>query len=324
MSIQTAVPVSTINGPNVSSNPTTFLTLSGAGTVWECLDALGDTASVDCSVVVANVDGGGGYDVTVGLDSLVDPGINTGHTLIFRLKYNSIEPDLQLLINIFLLADPAGVQTIIHISSGQLVFPTASGELDAGGLSSSFVQIEIPLTEIEVIAFRAAGGYANSGFLIQFSAFDLFINTNLLGSFDISYAALEVDGTIPPTPLEIEGTGGLIFGGMGTATDYFVSDGGLIFGGEAELYFDPLEYIGEGGFIFGGSAGIGGNQITGTGGFIFGGGGRDFLIRSPDIGGIYFLDFEAIHDTFYLRDGFQGTEDVKIPDPFIQTAYLGD
>lgn len=43
-----------------------------------------------------------------------------------------------------------------------------------------------------------------------------------------------------------------------------------------------------------------------------------------DISGIYFLDPTATHDTFYIRDGDQGTMDVKIPRPFARTAYLGD
>lgn len=43
-----------------------------------------------------------------------------------------------------------------------------------------------------------------------------------------------------------------------------------------------------------------------------------------DISGIYFLDPTATHDTFYIRDGEQGTIDLKIPRPFARTAYLGD
>jgi hypothetical protein len=322
---QIAVPISVFSGPNVDGSPTTFFNLIGAGTVWECWDALGDTAHVNTSSVI-DAPNTGGYSVTIQLGSLVDPGIDSGHKLRFRLKFTTVDFDLQLIVQAFLLTDIAGAQNIIRLVEGQIASLISSGELGAGGFSSNFVEVEIDLTALEIQTLRSTGGYSDSGFLIQVQQFDLGVGGAVTGSCDISYVALEAPSPGGGTPLVITGSGGFIFGGQGLGTDYFVPDGGFIFGGGGPsiLYFDPLEYTAEGGFIFGGSAGVGGNQIVGTGGFIFGGGGREFMILSPDIGGIYFLDFLATHDTFYLRDGFQGTEDVKIPDPFIKTAYLGD
>jgi len=261
------------------------------------------------------------YLLTTKLEPLTDPGVDTDHVLKITLTlrdFGAVPRDAVL--NIDFNAPAVSPTFIIHRDTTLIAANSWSGDFYTGPDLTSFTIIEIPLTEAEVIDFRAAGGYNDCG--VKISLFALGAG-DIVGN-DYDFIELVCPSSGGGAPLVITGSGGFIFGGQGLGLDYFVPDGGFIFGGEALLQLNPFEYTAEGGFIFGGSAGIGGNQITGTGGFIFGGGGRDFMILSPDIGGIYFLDFLATHDTFYLRDGFQGTEDVKIPDPFIQTAYLGD
>jgi len=262
--------------------------------------------------------------INIGLETLSDPGVNSDHVLHITVNtlrdFGFIPRDVILNVDLCAPANPANA--IVHWDTTLIAANSWSGSFYTGPDITSPLVIDLPLLDAEVDTFRAASGYTDFG---------VFISIFALGAGDLIQAEFDfIEFTCPASgggvPLVITGSGGFIFGGQGLGLDYFVPDGGFIFGGggNSVLYFDPLEYTAEGGFIFGGSAGIGGNQITGTGGFILGGGGRDFMILSPDIGGIYFLDFLATHDTFYLRDGFQGTEDVKIPDPFIQTAYLGD
>jgi len=297
-----------------------ILSQSGAGDWWDCINALGDTAFINSSFIEPNPGDSCAWTYGAILDTAGDPGVDTGFVARLRLKFSSdVVTDGDVFITIQLYAgDIDDFSNAITFWTGE-TSPVPVGVL-APAVGTTFVEIEIPLTEVQVQNFRAKGGFSDASVIIhcEFSSLNLNID-----NFDISYFALEIPDS-SSSSLEIIGSGGFIFGGQGLGLDYFVPQGGFKFGGDAELYFDPLEIEGTGGFIFSGSAGLGGNQITGTGGFIFSGGGRDFLILSPDIGGIYFLDFDAHHDTFYLRDGFQGTEDVKIPDPFIQTAYLGD
>lgn len=322
---QSSVPVSNLSGPNDGPGPpeATF-SIVGAAEAWQAASTpgIGSFVNFDAStnnVLVLDPN----LDVSFNMDSLIDPGINTGHVLNITLRYRLFS-GVAFVGKVSVWLEAA---SFFRLWEG--VFTEAGIIVDTGELSPcngpTFVVLPLTLTSLEVDDFRAAGGYSSFS-----TGYSILCNTAQPTDFpyvstaDLAFIELEVPTPSGEVPYDITGSGGFIFGGQGLGTDYFVPAGGFEFGGEAIIGFDPLELTPEGGFIFGGSAGIGGNQIVGTGGFIFGGGGRDFLIRSPDIGGIYFLDPLATHDTFYLRDGDQGTEDVKIPDPFWQTAFLGD
>lgn len=65
--------------------------------------------------------------------------------------------------------------------------------------------------------------------------------------------------------------------------------------------------------------------VVGSGGIVVGGD-ETPIVLSADVSGIYTLVKNKTDDTLYNRRGFSvfvGTEDVKIPDPFIKTAFIG-
>jgi hypothetical protein len=50
-------------------------------------------------------------------------------------------------------------------------------------------------------------------------------------------------------------------------------------------------------------------------------------VLSADVSGIYTLVKDKTDDTLYKRIGFSvfiGTEDFKIPDPFVKTGFVGN
>ena len=98
----------------------------------------------------------------------------------------------------------------------------------------------------------------------------------------------------PPPPLEIVGSGGV---------EVIDSDGAVL-----ESSGFPTTVL----------------IIEGSGGIIVGGAANEVL--SADISGIYTLVRNKTNDTLYQRSGFSvfvGTEDVKIPNPFVVTAFIG-
>ena len=99
-----------------------------------------------------------------------------------------------------------------------------------------------------------------------------------------------------------------------TKIELIIADGGVL---------PDIEITGDGGVE------VNGTQLSwdiiGEGGVEVGGGivGTNNLVLSVDASGIYTLIKDKSDDTLYQRDSSDETIDVKIPDPFVKTGYLG-
>jgi len=82
-----------------------------------------------------------------------------------------------------------------------------------------------------------------------------------------------------------------------------------------------IEVIGSGGVEVNSFAATFDNMITGSGGVEVNG--AAVLVLSVNASGIYTLIPNKTDDTLYQRASSEDTIDVKIPNPFVKTAYLG-
>jgi len=248
-----------------------------------------------------------------GLQTVVDPGVDTGFT--FRVVARYVTDPGDSAINSFSaqLESPLGTGAVL----GNLNNPTFE--------SATFVTLSIPVDIADVQTWRADGGFGPP--VIGVSG--LFLNQILFGLLagapntilDISYIELEYPSAGPAPDLEITSDAGLVFGG-GLGDAELVSDAGLIFDFSASL-IEFNEYISDAGFIFGGGGLASGLAFTSDVGLVF-----DFSIIDPviskDPSGIYTFVTGQHFDRILSRNtAANETLDVEIPEPFGKTGYYG-
>lgn len=263
------------------------------------------------------------YILTTQLDTLIDPGINTGHSLKLTIKLRDFGNVQNTLLSIKLQA-PAVSPTFELLWETQLIgISTWDGTLYSGPDLVAFTVIELPLSEAEVINFRANGGYTNCGVFIRLDSAivgpppDL----SLVGN---DYDFIELVCPTPVTPivpvLELTQSGGIELSGGGQSE--ILQSGGYELDGGGLVYTN--EFTQEGGIELGGGGVLGSNEIVQSGGYELSGGGRDGYFIAPEISGIYVLVPNKRDDTWYDRTSVipAATIDVKIPDPFVSLAFL--
>lgn len=121
-----------------------------------------------------------------GMQNLVDPLVNTDHTLTIVARWNE-------------LTNPQATDFTFSLYTGKpapnvISFITSVSLLSAGP-SSSFSTITYTLSEAEVIAFRADSGYSGFTVVIRNEQNDTLASSNLI--FDVSYVSLTVPGGEP-------------------------------------------------------------------------------------------------------------------------------
>lgn len=125
---------------------------------------------------------------------------------------------------------------------------------------------------------------------------------------------------ISPILYDINFTGGS--GGIVNTNDPTRNDGSSGAWTDWETWDGDSENWGEWGGS--GNDGISGGSGSGSGGGGIDLGGAATIVFSINPSGIYTITPGKLHDTLYERLGETTTINVKIPDPFIKTAFLGD
>jgi len=268
-----------------------------------------------------------------GMQTVNDPGVNTGYTLRIIARWNGVETPFDWSTP---ASNPDQMEFYIALGPGADLFsnpatlivqigPQWGGQnlIDAGEIpspSASFIEIIRPLTEAEVIDFRTNGGFDQFWVLIWQDVFSGGATGpfNPGNTFDVAFIQLEVPDAGPTPDIEITGDGGFIFGG----SNYFevLSDAGLIFDFSSPINFN--HFLSDAGLIFGGGGLAFGNAIVSDAGLIFGGGG--LIVLSADSSGIYTFVIGQHFDRILNRNTADNeTVDVEIPSPFGKTGYFG-
>lgn len=238
------------------------------------------------------------------LQSLNDPLVDTGHTLRYLIRKRGIEPtDVPFLMYLALYTTTDTDAPVIFDDITSLI------------PQDTFALIERPLTILEVQDFRSKNGYDSPVLVLVYQAGNNTFGPPIDFEVDTAFFQLEVPGAGPAADIEITGSGGIELSG-GIFSDV-IGEGGIELGGEAVLVFNQI--TGTGGIEVGGDAIIFANAIEGTGGIQVGG--SAVLVLSADISGIYALTPGFRHDVLY--DGVNRL-DVKIPNPIVRTALIGN
>lgn len=299
------------------------LAKQGASDWFECINALGDTAYINSTIQGTGQPGNpAGWAYCSILETAVDPGIDTGFNIKIRARFFTAVAEGELDLNIWLVADTLDTGSFFKQCQGFCSYGfNLAGDLAPCFDSSNFVEVDIPLSEAEVQAFRAAGGFAESGIWIT-TAVTSQDASLVTADFDVSYVALEIPGTTPVEPdLELVQSGGFELSGSGQ--EPITQSGGYELSGGGEDFYWTNDITQSGGFELSGGGLYGSNEIIQDGGLELSGGGRDFYLVAPDISGIYVLVPGKHYDTWYKRDGLPAeTVDVKIPDPFVSLAFI--
>lgn len=183
---------------------------------------------------------------------------------------------------------------------------------DTGGL---FVEFFHPLTEAEVIQFRAAGGYTNLTL-----GYYIILGEDGSAAIDVSYYIFEAPDS---NPLIHEFTGDAILefdADSDVEPRVIVSEVILeIDGASSEVMTN--EIIGDAILELDAESFVGGNSIEGDVTLEFDA--SAILVLSVDVSGLYTFTPGKPNDTLYQRDSDQTSLVVKIPDPLFKTTFVG-
>lgn len=274
--------------------------------------------------------------ITYGMQNLFDPQVDTGHTLRITLKYNLDPGFLRVLLYLY-VGSIIGSQIPIPIVKTILIFPA--------DINNTFQQLVFPLTVGEVQILRSLGGYLGQlSILMEIASTNVSTPTT---EVDISYIQFEVPSSSNNAQLQLTGSGGFKLAGAGYNIYYFIGgdslDGNIgalisgvatvesneFIGGDGTSINEPSIYssvFGDG-ILFNGSFPFMSTIITGDGGILISntGAGPTNLVLSTDVSGLYVLVPGKTDDTIYDRNDPLNitTVDVKIPDPYVRTAFLG-
>jgi len=135
-----SLPISIITGP-VDTGASVSALVGAQPTYWQ---ATAD--AVNTTYWRSDAGGGNGTStIRFGMDPVADPGVNTVHILRLTIRVNS-------------LSESPGLTTRLYAGTTLIREDVYASGTIAGG--AGFTDFDASLSEAEVIAFRAAGGYA--------------------------------------------------------------------------------------------------------------------------------------------------------------------
>lgn len=295
---QTVVPLTnTSNGADI--------TFSGAASI---LAALQSSSVADNSELITAAFPGSvlteGSSGKLG-NTLTDPGVYTGWQLNFKLLFVAIAspPALSFQCRYFIVSVDNGsvtatwwifVDTIVDLTGPPGI--TILNFNPLGASENVWHTVVLPISAGNAASF-AASNLNNLTWSIEYGNYA--DTTNLqdpppnFGSYPVSdqFNATFLQLEIPdvPTPPSI----------------VFTGSGGTKVSGAADVTSSGFPMI-----LFTGAGGV---KVSS----------RIIAVLSVDVSGIYTLVQGQRYDTLYVRDSSEETIDVKIPDPFIKTAFIG-
>lgn len=315
--MQTSVPSSDLD--SFARNSLSGIGPVGAATNWEALSNPSELDYVSCSAIVGPPDIGfdGGGVIHCGMQELIDPAVNNDFVFSCTAKWAG-EASISTFINVDLQVYDSNEEEWVLITTFRN---------DDFSIGSTFVTINQTLTTDQVDLFREFNGFSLSRVELSLDiSYDFFGAST---SAQWSYVALTCPGGDEPTKLTITGdiTAEIDISSSEIILNLItiVGDLSLSISPNASIVTESLFIIGDINLLIDSDADMAdGIVITGSLSLTITESATEVL--SADISGIYELTTTLRHDELYTRTGFSifvETEDVKIPDIFVKSAYLG-
>lgn len=197
LSLPTAITTVPDVFPIMAGDGTSESTVGSEPTAWEaCRD--NDDANY-WHAVIADSNSSDRAFMSFDMSATIDPGVNTGHQMVFRFRIGPTEPTGGMNVFIGVRSVP-GDEGIIEAYFGlpdslpATPSPPRFHTSDTPGYGATFVELTYDLTAADVIAFRAAGGYTAWQARIDVTTGSISGPTTC--DFDLSYVAL----IVPPAP----------------------------------------------------------------------------------------------------------------------------